>query len=198
MRHKKQKNPSAMGQIRIISGRHRGRKLAVIDSSGLRPTTDRTKETLFNWLQGHIVDAVCLDAFAGSGSLTFEAASRGARQVIACELNRQACRQLQQNISILGLAETVSVYESDALKIKAENLALTRPFDIVFVDPPFNQGLLVSFLQHLFEQGLINVHTLVYCEHEPDLIVDWAELNLSAVKSAQTSGFIYGLYQLNS
>lgn len=196
MRHKKQKNPSPSGHIRIISGRHRGRKLPVLDSAGLRPTTDRAKETLFNWLQGHIVDAVCLDAFAGSGSLAFEAASRGASKVVACELNSSACRQLKQNVEILDLSKTISLYEGSAFEIDSLKLAITKPFDIVFVDPPFKQQLLVAFLEHLFKYNMVNENTLIYCEHEPDLTIDWAELNLTEVRSARTSGFIYGLYQL--
>ena len=99
---KKQSNKSAAkGNIRIIAGQHRGRKLPVLMADGLRPTTDRVKETVFNWLMPYIQDATCLDCFAGSGGLGFEALSRGAKSVTFIELNKAAAQQLKENKALL-------------------------------------------------------------------------------------------------
>ena len=99
-RARKQAN-SSTGSIRIIGGSHRGRKLPVLNAEGLRPTTDRTKETLFNWLMMDVQGANCLDCFAGAGSLGFEALSRGAKSVTFMELDKPAAKQLQANATLL-------------------------------------------------------------------------------------------------
>ena len=120
-------------RLRIVGGTHRSRVIAFPAVEGLRPTPDRVRETLFNWLGQDLSGRCCLDAFAGSGALGFEAASRGARQVLMLE-NHPACRlALQQNARALAL-DTVSVVAGDAL----EFLCLDpRRFDVVFLDPPF-------------------------------------------------------------
>src|SRR5699024_5826550 len=102
---KLRKNAVASGQIRIIGGLWRGRKLPVLNSEGLRPTTDRIKETLFNWLMFDVNERRCLDLFAGSGSLGFEALSRGASQVIMVEKDHQVAQQLSQNLARLPQAQ---------------------------------------------------------------------------------------------
>jgi len=98
---KQQSKNAATGSIRIIAGKHRGRKLPVLMAEGLRPTTDRVKETVFNWLMPYIQDAKCLDCFAGSGSLAFEAMSRGAKEVTLLELNKAAVNQLKKKPTLI-------------------------------------------------------------------------------------------------
>ena len=104
-----------MGNIRIIGGRFRGRKLPVLDAEGLRPTTDRVRETVFNWLQFDIPGTRCLDVFAGTGALSMEALSRGAASADLIELNSLSARQLKNNASLLQLT-SCRIFNLDALK----------------------------------------------------------------------------------
>lgn len=124
------------GQIRIIGGRWRGRRLQVIDAEGLRPTPDRIRETLFNWLGDECRGASVLDCFAGSGALGFEALSRGARSLLALEKNPAAAQNLRLLAQRLE-CDAVEVIRGDALQAIA---GLQGAFDIVFIDPPYAQG----------------------------------------------------------
>lgn len=158
-------NRTSGGHIRIIAGLWRGRKLPVHDSEGLRPTTDRVKETLFNWLAQDIPHARCLDLFAGSGGLGFEAASRQAASVTMLELNPAAHRQLQQNIRLLN-SDSIEAINTDALSYLTQP---GQPFDVVFIDPPFRQGLLEETISRLESNGWLAPHALVYIECEKEL-----------------------------
>ena len=124
------------GSVRLIAGQWRGRKLPIVDVEGLRPTGDRVKETLFNWLQTQIPGARCLDLFAGSGSLGFEAASRGAAEVIMVERDPTVVGCLQASAERLSAAQ-VTILQTDAAAYLQTS---PDPFDIVFLDPPFNVG----------------------------------------------------------
>lgn len=125
-------------QVRIIGGRFRGRRLPILDRSGLRPTPDRVRETLFNWLAPVIAGARCLDAFAGSGALGFEAVSRGCGEVVLLERCSSVVAQLRANARTLG-ASGVEIRQTDTLRWLAGS---ATPFDVVFLDPPFAEGLL--------------------------------------------------------
>lgn len=157
------KSSSSSGEIRIIAGEWRGRKLKVHDKEGLRPTTDRLKETVFNWLMMDIRGAKVLDCFAGAGSLAFEAASRGAECVVCIEKDKKAAKQLEQNCQQLNVGGRVQVRHADFFTAAQQ---MNEPFDLVFIDPPFYQGMLVQTIQTLFEHKLINSETLVYVEQE--------------------------------
>lgn len=129
--------------VRIIGGAYRSRILHFPDASGLRPTPDRVRETLFNWLGQRLHGLVCLDAFAGSGALGFEAASRGAERVLMLERDGKVRDALRQNAGLLQI-ETVEILQMDALAY------LARPgetFDVIFLDPPFDKNLLLPALQ---------------------------------------------------
>ncbi|MCX7557353.1 16S rRNA (guanine(966)-N(2))-methyltransferase RsmD [Xanthomonadaceae bacterium JHOS43] len=126
------------GKIRIIAGRWRGSKLEVPGVSGLRPSSDRVRETLFNWLQSSVGGARCLDLFAGSGALGFEAASRGAAHVTMIERDPVALAGLRASVQKLG-ADQIETIGADALAWLARTP--DRAFDLVFVDPPFSTGL---------------------------------------------------------
>lgn len=149
------------GNVRIIAGQWRGRKLPVADTDGLRPTTDRNKETLFNWLMGHLNHARCLDVFAGSGGLGFEALSRYAKHCTFIEYDRAVAEQLTQNTRIL---------EADAKVIQGEALktlpTLNDAFDIIFIDPPFNKNLAIPAIQKILQHNLIKPDGLIYVERE--------------------------------
>ena len=137
---KKMNRPA--GQIRIIGGQWRGRKLPVPDSPGLRPTTDRVRETLFNWLAPSMVDARCLDCFAGSGALGLEALSRYAASATLLEMDRSVSQQLQQNLTTLK-ATNAKVVNTNTLTFLGQK---GTPHEVVFIDPPFRKGLLEETL----------------------------------------------------
>jgi 16S rRNA (guanine966-N2)-methyltransferase len=211
MRHKNQKKPTATGRIRIIAGQHRGRQLPVLDAQGLRPTTDRTKETLFNWLMQDVQGSVCLDGFAGSGSLGFEALSRGAEHVYFIEKNTSAANQLSQNVATLKLQAQASILVGEfAHSINRVAQTLTeqaKTIDLLFLDPPFKQGLLIPSLLRLLELQLITSDTLIYLECETAITLNNINLallqhsspvSLRPIKQQQTNGFMYGLFQLNT
>ncbi|OSN08050.1 16S rRNA (guanine(966)-N(2))-methyltransferase [Lonsdalea iberica] len=160
----KQHATSAPGQIRIIGGQWRGRKLPVPHSPGLRPTTDRVRETLFNWLAPVIQQARCLDCFAGSGALALEALSRYAAHATLLEAERGIARQLSQNLSLLR-AENASVIHTDALRWLAQP---GEAFDVVFLDPPFRQGLLDNTVSLLETQGWLADDAWIYIETEAE------------------------------
>jgi 16S rRNA (guanine966-N2)-methyltransferase len=149
-------------QVRIIGGEHRGRKLSFPDLPGLRPSGDRVRETLFNWLQPVIVNARCLDLFAGSGALGLEAASRGAREVVMVDDTPRVVRQLEANRDLLGLSR-VQVIKADALIWLEQN---PHPFDLVFVDPPFAAGLLGEVCMKLETRGWLTADALIYLEDD--------------------------------
>ena len=162
---KKQQNKKpTTGSIRIIAGKHRGRKLPVLDAEGLRPTTDRVKETVFNWLMPYLHDANCLDCFAGAGSLGFEALSRGAAQVHLIELNKAAARQLLANKQLLK-TDNIAINNVDVLSfLKTQT---QQSFDLVFIDPPFRQNLVTQTCE-LLENGWLAEQALIYVETEAE------------------------------
>lgn len=159
------------GSVRIIAGQWRGRQLAVPDLPGLRPTSDRSRETLFNWLQPWLEQARCADLFAGSGALGFEAASRGAAKVEMVELLPLAVSGLQTSRTQLN-AEQVQVYHANALDWLTQ--AGDGPFDILFVDPPFDSGLAVQVLGRIQQLDCMANGGLVYAESPsqfPELVM---------------------------
>jgi len=187
------------GKIRIIAGKYKGRKLPVLMAEGLRPTTDRVKETVFNWLMPYISQANCLDCFAGSGALGFEALSRGAGEVTLIELNRIAAKQLTANKALLE-ADNLTVVQSDALTFIKEGLlkpelinSTHKPFDLVFLDPPFRKGLVEKAAQLLNQYSLAE-QALIYVEMEAEsqqaIPVNWQLL-----KEKIAGQVVYRLYQ---
>ena len=154
------------GTLRIIAGRWRGRTLALADGS-VRPTPDRARETLFNWLQPMIDGAACLDLFAGSGALGFEALSRGATRATLLDTNAEACARIRRHAEEFG-AHGLEVIHADAASFLArpgDFTAVAGPYDVVFLDPPFAQNLLEEACERLCEQQeLIRPDTLIYVE----------------------------------
>ena len=149
------------GAIRIIGGRWRSRRLPVTAGPGLRPTPDRVRETLFNWLAPYIAGARCLDLFAGTGALCLEALSRGAAWVVMVERSAAVRRQLQANIARLG-AENAEIVGLDALEFLAGR---AQAFDIVFLDPPFAAaGNMIRRCSEHLPHGWIRPAGLVYVE----------------------------------
>ncbi|NDY95466.1 16S rRNA (guanine(966)-N(2))-methyltransferase RsmD [Wenzhouxiangella limi] len=154
------------GKIRIIAGQWRGRKISVADRPGLRPTGDRARETLFNWIGPRIVGARVLDLFAGSGALGLEAASRGASRVVLVERDAAAVRALREGALTWPGAEAVNLVEADAPTWLMEQRDV---FDLVLVDPPFESALLSVALAVLSDRpDCLSENALVYVESSPD------------------------------
>lgn len=152
--------PGQSNLVRIIGGEHGGRKLAFPDGRGLRPTSDRIRETLFNWLQAELPGASCLDLFAGSGALGLEAASRGASNITLLDTNPAVYSQLKQNIALLGVEQQVTLIREDALRWLNTD---PTPYQIVFLDPPFADGLMGRCASQL-EQGWLAIGARIYAE----------------------------------
>lgn len=149
--------------MRIIAGRWRGSRLAVADVPGLRPTSDRVRETLFNWLMPYLPGAQVLDAFAGSGALGLEAASRGAAQVLLLEREPRLVQSLAQQMQKLeGAHETISVMQGDTLALLPTLAQQGQKFDIAFIDPPFAENLWDGVLPRLLP--LMNTGAMLYVE----------------------------------
>ena len=157
------------GQIRIIAGRFGGRRLRVPDARGLRPTPERTRETLFNWLQGALDDARVIDLFAGSGALAFEALSRGAAEAVLIERDGAVAEGLREAAATLG-AEGARIVAGDALAwlsrtaAREETASGRTTFDLVFCDPPFGGPLAERALITLREGALLAPDARVYVE----------------------------------
>ncbi len=152
---------SKAGSVRIIAGNWRGRRLPVPDLPGLRPSGDRSRETLFNWLQAYLRGADCLDLFAGTGVLGLEAVSRGAATAVLVEKDRSAAVKLRQNVEKLA-ASQVTVLQSEAVAWLEGQKA--DSFDLVFIDPPFGKGLALSALKTLQAGRQLRAGGLVYLE----------------------------------
>lgn len=150
--------PVKPGEVRIIGGAWRSRRIRFPDRPGLRPTPDRVRETLFNWLEQDITGKHCLDLYAGSGALGFEAASRGARHVVMVERDAAALQALRANSEALQAA-AVEVVRADALEFLKNHHGR---FDVVFLDPPFADGHWPQLLAQL--PAILARGGLVYCE----------------------------------
>jgi 16S rRNA (guanine966-N2)-methyltransferase len=149
------------GSVRIIGGLWRGRRLPVPDIAGLRPSGDRCRETLFNWLQPSLRNANCVDLFAGTGVLGLEAVSRGAARAVLVEKSRAAATMLRHSVGMLGTAQ-VSVVEDDALCWLLQQAPASM--DIVFVDPPFALNVAGKVIATLAQSQALRPGGLVYLE----------------------------------
>lgn len=150
------------GRLRIIAGAWRSRRLSFPERDDLRPTPDRVRETLFNWLQADIPGSRCLDLFAGSGALGFEAASRGAAEVFMIEQNRTAGSALARNTELLA-ADNIELVVADSLAWLQYDPG--REFDLVFLDPPYKAGLLTECCKTLESGQRLAENAKIYAEH---------------------------------
>jgi 16S rRNA (guanine(966)-N(2))-methyltransferase RsmD len=167
-------------QVRIIGGAWKRTPLPVLDALGLRPTPDRVRETVFNWINhqlgGDWDSADCLDLFAGSGALGFEAASRGARSVVMVDSHPSVVRQLEENKSRLK-ADSITVLRADAIATAHNMAARGQRFDLIFLDPPYQQDFLTKALpackQLLKEGGLVYAESSSALPLEGPDVPDW-------------------------
>ncbi len=176
-----------MNKVRIGGGDLRSRVISFPDAEGLRPTPDRVRETLFNWLGQTLYGRTCLDLFAGSGALGFEATSRGAERVVMVELNRTVFRALQENAKKLGCSN-VFVHAQDGLEFATRD---AQRYDVIFLDPPFQSEYLPKLLeilpQRLNENGVVYAETGAAIEIPPQ----W-----QVVKSGKAGQVHYKLLRL--
>ncbi|WP_434953200.1 16S rRNA (guanine(966)-N(2))-methyltransferase RsmD [Shewanella sp. HL-SH4] len=182
---------SSSGQVRIISGQWRSRKLPIHDLEGLRPTTDRVRETLFNWLSVDIRGARVLDCFAGSGALSLESLSRYAEFALMFELQKSAANQLTKNLHTLNCINA-KVINGDSLQLLAKGT--DQGFDVVYIDPPFRKGLAKQTIELLMAHGWLNNDALIYLETETDLtdlVIPSSWLPLKQKTAGQVSYRLY-------
>jgi 16S rRNA (guanine966-N2)-methyltransferase len=176
-----------MNKVRIIGGELRSRMISLPDAEGLRPTPDRVRETLFNWLGQTLYGRTCLDLFAGSGALGFEAASRGAERVVMVERNPAVLRALQNNVKKLGCAN-VFVQGLDGLEFVSRD---AKQYDVIFLDPPFQSDYLPRLLEILPQR--LNKNGVVYVESGAAITVPppW-----QVIKSGKAGQVHYQLLQV--
>jgi 16S rRNA (guanine966-N2)-methyltransferase len=185
---------TSRGLVRIIAGQHRGRRIPVLVHEGLRPTGDRVKETLFNWLMSEIGQANCLDMYAGSGSLGIEALSRGANYTVFIENDKKVAAQLVDNLSTLRETENALVLNTSALR---NDLHLHLPestiFDIVFIDPPFGKDMLENSMTMLVENNLLSSNAYVYVEtgHNDKYEMSTQFTLIKQIKTSQVNACLY-------
>ncbi|MGK0376028.1 MAG: 16S rRNA (guanine966-N2)-methyltransferase [Arenicella sp.] len=179
--------------IRIIAGQWRGRRLPVLDIDGLRPSTDRVRETLFNWLMHNIGGAHCLDLFAGSGALGLECLSRGAASAVFVESDKRIASQLQQNLQTLNGLDKGDVIIQSAINLLRHPPA--RKFDLVFLDPPFDSDLLAHAMPLLAQNGWLADGALVYVEQASKKDPETPPQNWTVYKEGKAGYCRYMVYQ---
>ena len=215
---KQQAKPIAAGEVRIIGGQFKRRIVRFIDAEGLRPTPDRLRETLFNWLIADIHEASVLDSCSGSGVLGFEALSRGASHCTFIEMNALQSQMLRQSAEMLRLdSGSHRIIQGSAEQVLQQAHLTPRPFDIVFIDPPYAEDLWQPILTALITQSLITTETLIYLEADRDLSDQLSQLaeslnenpdseaetmqgllGFECLKQTKVGQVVAGLYQLSS
>ena len=149
--------------MRIISGRKRGHKLLEFEGEDVRPTTDRVKESVFNLIQGFVPDAVCLDMFAGSGALSFEAISRGAQKAVCIDSDKRSIDIIKKNALSLGFFEDCDIVNMSCFDYVERT---TEKFDIVFLDPPYNKNFIEPVLDALIKNDVLNEDGIIVLESD--------------------------------
>ncbi|MFT5889528.1 MAG: 16S rRNA (guanine966-N2)-methyltransferase [Zhongshania sp.] len=181
------------GSLRIIGGQWRSRKLHFQDAEGLRPTSDRIRETLFNWLSPHIHGARCLDLFAGSGALGLEALSRYAAHCDFVDTESRSCQQIRHHLSILG-SDTRGVHCQTA---EAFIESHTIDHEVIFLDPPFRKDLLAPLIEILAAKNL-NSGTLIYIETGRDEALPLLPSHWQIIKDKQAGQVSYRLIEVSN
>ena len=192
------------GSYRIIGGLWRSRRLNFPVIEGLRPTTDRVRETVFNWVSSEIHGAHVLDVFSGSGALGLEALSRGATKLAAIEKNKQAAVALQSNIDLLmqnskseSVAKVIQVNALSYLKaLKSNGSPVSESYDLIFLDPPFRKGLLEEVILLLDGHPMVKEDALIYIEREKDMASLTLPESWSLLKDKVAGQVVYQLFRV--
>jgi 16S rRNA (guanine(966)-N(2))-methyltransferase RsmD len=152
--------------MRIISGIRRGHKLLEFEGDDVRPTTDRVKESVFNLIQSFVPDAVCLDMFAGSGALSFEAVSRGAKRAVCIDIDRRSIDIIKKNADSLGFSDKCEIVNMSCFDYAERT---QEKFDIIFLDPPYNKDFIVPVLKSITGNDILSENGIVVLESDgPD------------------------------
>ncbi|MCX7714471.1 MAG: 16S rRNA (guanine(966)-N(2))-methyltransferase RsmD [Clostridia bacterium] len=149
--------------MRIISGTHRGRKLAGFDGDEIRPTTDRVKESMFNLIADFVPNASVLDLFSGSGALALEALSRGAKSAVCVDLAKKSIEIIRKNVENLKFQDNVYLVHSSAVKYLD---AADCKFDIIFLDPPYNRGFIKPVIRKIVDKGVLSDRGIIVLESD--------------------------------
>lgn len=165
-------------QLRIIGGEWRGRKLRFPDAPNLRPTPDRVRETIFNWLAPMIHGARCLDLFAGSGALGLEALSRGAAFTTFVDSHKKVTQALKEHLDLLSANNQAEVLQMDSVKFLKND---AQPYDLIFLDPPYHLDFMQKVVPLLEDNGWLSDNAMLYLEIEkrqslPELPLNWQQL----------------------
>jgi 16S rRNA (guanine966-N2)-methyltransferase len=153
-------------KMRVISGQHKGRILQAVPGNTTRPTTDKVKESLFSMIGPYFQGGVCLDLYAGTGSLGIEAISRGMERGIFVDIDRKAIETIRHNIRSLGIEQQTEVYKNDALRALNALMKRKCSFDLVFLDPPYAKENNALILHRLSEGGLLKPGAIISVEHD--------------------------------
>ncbi|RTZ59492.1 MAG: 16S rRNA (guanine(966)-N(2))-methyltransferase RsmD [Gammaproteobacteria bacterium] len=180
--------------LRVIGGRFRGRIIRFHDAPGLRPTPNRVRETVFNWLRPDLPGARCLDLFAGSGALGIEALSQGAREVTLVEANRRAAASILATLTSFGAIDAQVINDKAGRFLKQT----AKPFDIVFLDPPFHKNLIEPVCAELDAKGWLKPGALVYIEAEQRIQSGELPENWRLLKNKTTGEVVYHLFQAHA
>lgn len=193
------KKSGKQNTVRIIAGKWRGSKLSFVDADGLRPSGDRGREILFNWISPYIAGSRCLDLFAGSGSLALEALSRGAKAATAVDNNSAAIAMINAEAARLG-ANQLTAINTDALGwLKKISLSpAPAAFDIVFIDPPFNSDLASASITTLAESKILNDGAWVYIEAAKSSGLPAVPANWQLMKSKKMGAVAVGLFKVST
>ena len=172
-----------ISNVRIVGGRFKGLKIPFKASAELRPTSNKSRERLFNWLMNDIEGATCLDMFSGTGALGLEAISRGAKFVYFFEKRRKTCSGIEQTVEKLNIEDQTEIINTDSLDFYFQS-RIKRPVDIIFIDPPFGKGLIDQAVKQIEKQNITHKKSILYIELEKqsqtdEMLVDW---NLSKTK----------------
>ncbi|MFM8341722.1 MAG: 16S rRNA (guanine(966)-N(2))-methyltransferase RsmD [Methylomonas sp.] len=178
-------------KLRIIGGEWRSRQIGFDDAPGLRPTPGRVRETLFNWLQAEVANSRCLDLYAGSGALGFEAASRGANSIVQVENNAKTCQKLRENCRLLG-ANQIQVVQQD---VNQYLMLGGDQFDLVFLDPPFGLNMIQETSRLLNQAGWLASFAKIYIEAERGLVLSDMPSTWNVLKQKTAGDVAYYLFQ---
>ncbi len=183
-----------LGKIRIIAGKWKGKKISFILDQNLRPTPDRAKEMIFNWLGQNMTGFNCLDLFSGTGGMGIESLSRGSKKVIFVEKDTKTFKKLKENLSNLNLTREIELFNKnciDFLKIPY----LGKKLDIIFVDPPFRKDLVEEVFFLLKENNYLEQKTIVYLETEKNLDIDFLKEGQNIIKEKSLGEKSYRLIE---
>jgi 16S rRNA (guanine966-N2)-methyltransferase len=192
LKHASNNSKAKASKLRIIAGEWRSRQLPIPDIQGLRPTPDRVRETLFNWINPYIPGAVCGDLFCGSGALGLEALSRGAKHLLFVDNSRIVSQQMTDNLATLGATNADVVAQNAAAFLESTT---PRPLDIVFLDPPFRKGWLAQMIP-LLEKGWLADRALVYIEMEKEADLPALPSHWSLKKEKTAGQLVYRLFEV--